>query len=112
MTKAEEIEILRTAAQQLGPNSYLGPYIADQIPYLEEMIRQDIFPISFEAMTTLCKERIDEVTQWEQRKIKEKNDEIERAKRHAAQIIQDARDAAETIRTRARRAVLAAIGED
>ena len=34
LTKAEELSALRRLAEELGPNSYLGPWLQDALPYL------------------------------------------------------------------------------
>lgn len=43
MTKAQEIEIIKAAAEKLGPDSYLGPWLAEQLPALEMDLRADCF---------------------------------------------------------------------
>lgn len=44
MTKPDEIEILRDAARRLGPDSYCGPWLAEQIQFIEADIRSDFPP--------------------------------------------------------------------
>ena len=46
MTKNEELSILRDAIARLGPNSYLGPWLEDQLPWIESDMRSDIPPMS------------------------------------------------------------------
>jgi cell division septum initiation protein DivIVA len=46
LTKAEELSALSHLAEQLGPNSYLGPWLQDALPYLSDNLRSDIYPIS------------------------------------------------------------------
>jgi hypothetical protein len=46
MTKNEELEILRDTISRLGPNSYLGPWLEDQLPWIESDMRSDIPPMS------------------------------------------------------------------
>lgn len=49
-TKAEELAAVRALAEQLGPNSYLGPWLADALPWLEDQLRCDYFPQRARAM--------------------------------------------------------------
>jgi hypothetical protein len=44
MTKQEEIQILTRAAAELGPDSYLGPWLTSILGELERDIRSDILP--------------------------------------------------------------------
>ena len=46
MTKDQELEILRDAIARLGTNSYLGPWLEDQLPWIESDMRSDIPPMS------------------------------------------------------------------
>lgn len=41
MTKNEELQILREAAEKLGPDSYCGPWLRTVIPIIERDIRSD-----------------------------------------------------------------------
>lgn len=43
-TKTEEIAALRALAQELGPDSYLGPWILDNLEAIEADMRADIPP--------------------------------------------------------------------
>tara|TARA_R110000868_G_scaffold391821_1_gene662110 strand:+ start:379 stop:708 length:330 start_codon:yes stop_codon:yes gene_type:complete len=47
MRKAQEIEILRNAVAQLGANSYCGPWLADQLPSIEDAITSDFPPENY-----------------------------------------------------------------
>ena len=44
MTKQQEIDILAAAADKLGADSYCGPWLRDQIPFVERDMRSDILP--------------------------------------------------------------------
>jgi hypothetical protein len=44
MTKSEEIQILRQAANWLGRDSYCGAWLSDQIPSIESAIASDYPP--------------------------------------------------------------------
>ena len=45
-TKEQEINALSQMATDLGPNSYLGPWIHQSLPYLADAIKSDVPPIS------------------------------------------------------------------
>jgi hypothetical protein len=51
MDKQTEIHLLRTCAETLGPDSYCGPWLMDQIPQIESDIRSDLFPTMTYAET-------------------------------------------------------------
>ena len=44
MTTAEELRIVRRAIEDLGPNSYCGPWLAWVLPELESDLRSDKLP--------------------------------------------------------------------
>ena len=46
LTKADELSAVSRLAEQLGPHSYLGPWLQDALPYLRDILRSDIHPIS------------------------------------------------------------------
>ena len=43
-SKAEEISAIRKLALMLGPNSYLGPWLTESLPFLENSIKSDLSP--------------------------------------------------------------------
>jgi len=43
-TKAAELAILQAAADQLTPDSYLGPWLRDAIPWLRDAMASDWIP--------------------------------------------------------------------
>ena len=45
-TKEQAINALSQIAADLGPNSYLGPWIRQSLPYLADAIKSDVPPIS------------------------------------------------------------------
>lgn len=42
--KSKEIEILRNTIELLGPNSYCGPWLSDQMPSIESALASDYSP--------------------------------------------------------------------
>lgn len=50
-TKTEELAAVRALAEQLGPHSYLGPWLADALPWLAEQLRSDFTPQRAQTMT-------------------------------------------------------------
>lgn len=45
MTKQQELDILKETITRLGPDSYIGPWLAEQLPGIERDIRSDIQPL-------------------------------------------------------------------
>jgi cell division septum initiation protein DivIVA len=85
MKKSQEIETLRETAEKLGPNSYCGDWLIDQLPYIENDMRSDFLP----------------QTSWTETRKLEQNT-LALAKKQAARIIKDAEEQAERIRKDAR----------
>jgi hypothetical protein len=46
LTNADELSAVSRLATELGPDSYLGPWLQDALPYLADSLRSDIPPIS------------------------------------------------------------------
>ena len=46
LTKTDELAAVSHLATQLGPDSYLGPWLQDALPYLTDSLRSDIPPMS------------------------------------------------------------------
>lgn len=44
MTKQEEIDEIRAFVQRLGEDSYCGPWLYSQLPFIESAIRSDVNP--------------------------------------------------------------------
>lgn len=44
MTKKKELDAVRDLAKELGPDSYLGPWLESILPELESDLRSDILP--------------------------------------------------------------------
>jgi cell division septum initiation protein DivIVA len=85
MKKSQEIETLRECAEKLGPNSYCGDWLIDQLPFIESDMRSDFLP----------------QTSWTQtRKLEQTT--LALAKEQAARILKDAEEQAERIRKDAR----------
>ncbi len=85
MTKNEEIETLRECAEKLGPNSYCGDWLIDQLPFIESDMRSDFLP----------------QTSWTQTRKLEQNT-LALAKEQAARILKDAEEQATRIKKDAR----------
>lgn len=85
MTKQDEIETLRETAEKLGPNSYCGDWLIDQLPFIEKDMRSDFLP----------------QMRWADTRKLEQNT-LALAKEQAARIIKDAEEQAERIRKDAR----------
>jgi cell division septum initiation protein DivIVA len=86
MTKSQEIETLRECAEKLGPNSYCGDWLIDQLPFIESDMRSDFLP----------------QTSWTQTRKLEQNT-LTLAREQAARILKDAEEQATRIKTDARK---------
>jgi hypothetical protein len=85
MTKQDEIKTLRECAEKLGPNSYCGDWLLDQLPFIENDMRSDFLP----------------QTSWTETRKLEQNT-LALANEQAARILKDAEENAERIKTDAR----------
>ncbi len=54
MTKTQEIALIREFAEKLGPNSYFGPVLKDQLADIEQAIQNDLYPETM-ASTLIAK---------------------------------------------------------
>ena len=45
-TKEQEINALQKMSAELGPNSYMGPWIRQSLPYFVDALKSDVPPIS------------------------------------------------------------------
>jgi len=103
MTKTEEIAIVREFARRLGPDSYFGPILAEQLGEIEMDISSDIYPSANVARAKAdCAE------------IKREADEranlmIARATNEAQAIVANAHEQAATAVSLARRELQRAI---
>jgi len=77
MKKSEELQLIRDAVQRLGPGSYLGPWLSDQIPSIKGALASDYPPEAYACS-------------------------IREARIHCEKIITQARDEAEKTRARAK----------
>ena len=88
LSKSQEIQILTQCADSLGSNSYCGPWLREQIPFIESDIRSDIEPgILASASIQDCTRRCAEMRAD--------------AMRDSDKIISDARKEADQIRAQA-----------
>ena len=42
MTKEQELNVLRKAITELGADSYIGPWLSEQLPIVESFVRSDL----------------------------------------------------------------------
>lgn len=86
MTKQAELDILRDAISRLGPNSYLGPWLEDQLPWIESDMRSDIPPMSSYSQSRAARaeelednrRRISEMESQAQLRIREHEERLSR----------------------------------
>jgi hypothetical protein len=86
MTKEAELSILRDTIARLGRNSYLGPWLEDQLPWIESDIRSDIPPMSSYSQSRAVRaeelednrRRISEMESQAQLRIREHEERLSR----------------------------------
>jgi cell division septum initiation protein DivIVA len=110
-TKAYELSALRRLAEQLGPHSYLGPWLQDALPYLSDSLRSDINPISARQLHQQATEdRVLGLLTMQQAQI-EARELLDSAQDKADVLLQQATADAERITSRAWQAIRLAMKE-
>jgi hypothetical protein len=84
MTKQNELETLLQCANKLGGDSYCGPWLMDQIPFIESDIRSDIIPTQSWSETRRLHDEM-----------------LAEARKHASEIVKTAEDKAARIASQA-----------
>jgi len=111
LTKAEELSALRRLSEQLGPNSYLGPWLQDALPYLSNSLRSDIHPISaLQLHQQATDDRVQGLLTMQQAQI-EARELLDSARQKADVLLQQATADAERITSRAWQAIRLAMKE-
>jgi hypothetical protein len=111
LTKAEEIDAIRSLVECLGPDSYLGPWLQAALPFLVDCITCDLQPLSAaELQQQAEKDRLAahclrQETQKECRQL------LESTNRRADALMQEAEFDAERLKDRAWQAIRLAIKE-
>lgn len=98
MTKQQEISTIRQLAEKLGTDSYLGPWLLEQIPFLEQDLRSDLHPqVSLRQCAADCAALRQEADQYriEQKAAADKL--VAQAKDEAARIRWAAREQVHTM---------------
>jgi hypothetical protein len=110
-TKDEEIRAVWRIADELGPKSYLGPWLKDALPFLAASITSDLVPISAHQMyQQAAADRVDGLACKQQAQI-EAREVLESAQLKADDLIHRARTEAERITGRAWQAIRLATKE-
>jgi len=111
LTKADELSALRLLAEQLGPHSYLGPWLQDALPYLSDSLRSDIYPISARQLhQQATADRVLGLMTMQQAQI-EARELLDSARDKADVLLQQATADAERITSRAWQAIRLAMKE-
>lgn len=92
MNKQTEIHLLQTLADTLGEDSYCGPWLRDQIPFIEHDIRCDIFPNSSWSETRRLHDGMLDTAKQQAEYL------LKAATEKADKIVRDAEKQAENIR--------------
>jgi len=95
MTKDQELQTVRDAIDKLGNNSYLGPFLREQMPFFESALRSDMLPTPLSEAHKLADEVVMEARKTAQNMV-------ENAMREANSIIEKARQEREMIREQLR----------
>ena len=111
LSKAEELYALRHLAEELGPNSYLGPWLQDALPYLSDTLRSDIHPISaLQLHQQAADDRVQGLMTMQQAQI-EARELLDSARQKADLMLQQATADAERITSRTWQAIRLAMKE-
>jgi hypothetical protein len=94
MTKQQEILKLKALAAELGPDSYLAPWIADCIPALEHALKMDTIPTA-EHTLSVC-----DIRRQAEKELAQAIDQAERIEHEADCKIQDMKRDMESLLTR------------
>ena len=111
LSKTEEASALRHIAEDLGPNSYLGPWLQDALTYLSDSLRSDIHPVSaLRLHQQAIDDRAQELLTKQQAQI-EAREILDSARQKADVLQQKATADAERITSRAWKAIRLALKE-
>jgi len=111
LTKAEEIDAIRSLVECLGPDSYLGPWLQDALPFLVDCITCDLPPLSAAelqqqaAADRLAAHCLRQEAQLECRQL------LDSTNRRADALLQQAQIDAERLKDRAWQAIRFAVKE-
>ena len=111
LTKAEELSALRHLAKQLGPHSYLGPWLQDALPYLSNSLRSDMNPLSAIQLHQQATDDRKQGLLTKQQAQKEARELLDSARQKADVLLQQATADAERITSRAWQAIRIAMKE-
>jgi cell division septum initiation protein DivIVA len=95
MTKNQELQTVRDAIDKLGNNSYLGPFLREQLPFFESALRSDMIPTRMSEAVRMADDTVAEARKTAQNMI-------ENAMREANSIVEKARQEREMIRQQLR----------
>ena len=110
MTKLEELAILAETVQRLGPNSYLGPWLAESLPTLRGWIESDMFPPSAESLALQAAADRHQAAELLKAAGREHTAALERCGEMRREAREQGIKEVQAMRSRARAAVLIAIG--
>lgn len=110
-TKTEELEAMKSLADWLGPDSYLGPWLRDALPFFQERLTSDITPTSaMDLHQQAIQDRLQGL-QFKQEAQMEARKLLDSAREQADQLVSKAHTEAERITSRAWQAIHLAIKE-
>jgi cell division septum initiation protein DivIVA len=110
-TKDEEIQAVWRIADELGPKSYLGPWLKDALPFLAASITSDMAPVPAQQMHQQATvDRVEGLACKQQAQI-EARELLDSARQKADGLIHQAKADAERITSRAWQAIRLATKE-
>jgi cell division septum initiation protein DivIVA len=102
MTKLEELSHVAELAQRLGPDSYLGPWLADCLPMLRDWMAGDFIPdgpLKMHSQAAMARNNaIGEASEILEQARKDDFDRRELSRKQAAAILANAQKEADRIR--------------
>ena len=111
LSKAYELSAVSKLADQLGSNSYLGPWLQDALPYLSDRLRSDIPPTSaLHLHQQASADRVLGLKTKQEAQI-EAREVLDSARKRADVLLRQATTEAERITSRAWQAVRLAMKE-
>ncbi len=111
LTRADELSAVSHLATELGPDSYLGTWLQDALPYLTNSLRSDIPPISaFQLYEQATEDRLVGFVARQKGQL-EVRELLDATRAKADELLRQATAEADQITSRARQAVRLAMKE-
>lgn len=110
MTKNEELTAVAELIERLGPDSYLGPWLRESLPTLRGWIESDMFPPTAEALARQASADRHQAAELLKAAAAEHSAALVRCEQMRREAREEGIREVQAMRSRARAAVLEAIG--